>query len=120
MKLKWSRVCLSIFFLLTGAAHFVWPDTYLKIIPPQLPWPFAINIISGLAEILLGTGLLVEFSYIWCARGLTLLLIAVFPANIYMLNHPPWNFPHWIYVARLPLQFVFIYWTLKHANWPEK
>lgn len=106
-----SRALCSVFFMLTGAAHFIWPETYLKMMPPGLPWPKAANLISGLAEIGFAIGLLFEPTRILCAWGLTLLLIAVFPVNIYMVNHPLWAFPQWIYIARLPLQIILIYWT---------
>ena len=102
---------MAVFFSLTGLAHFIWPENYYKMIPPALPWPVAINIISGLAEMGFAIGLLFKPTRILCAWGLTLLLIAVFPANLYMVEHPIWNFPRWAYLARLPLQLFFILWT---------
>jgi uncharacterized membrane protein len=49
------------------------------------------------------------------AWGLIALLIAVFPANVYMaLDHVQVTanpLPVWLLWARLPLQFVLIWWV---------
>jgi len=47
------------------------------------------------------------------AWGLVVLLVAVFPANIYMTVESPHN---WILWARLPLQFVLVWWAFRMAD----
>lgn len=104
-------VCMSV----AGITHFIAPDTYVKIVPPQLPYPEAIVYISGFFEILGGIGLLVPFVSQAAAWGLVLLLIAVYPANINMavnnihLNNVPDG--NWFQAIRLPFQFVLIAWA---------
>jgi uncharacterized membrane protein len=69
--------------------------------------------LSGVAEILLGTALFFELTRSYAAIGIILLLIAVFPANVYMAqrwkakNHPYTLFAY----LRLPLQLVLIWWA---------
>lgn len=102
---------MSGIYILAGILHFVKPKMYLKIIPPYLPFPIVLNYLAGAFEILLGVGLLFEHTRSAAAFGLILLLLAVFPANIYMYQHGAKNFPKWALLLRLPLQFVLIAWA---------
>ena len=82
------------------------------IVPPGLPSPQALVLISGIAEMAGGLGLLVPRLRAAAACGLIALLIAVFPANIYMAMSPErfahLHVPAWALWARLPLQFLLI------------
>ena len=105
----------AVCMIVAGISHFVAPYPYVKIVPPQLPYPEAIVYISGFFEILGGIGLLVPFVSQAAAWGLVLLLIAVYPANINMAvnnihidNVPDGN---WFQAIRLPFQFVLIAWA---------
>ena len=107
--LRWLA---SIFFIVAGIGHFVKPEIYLKIMPPYLPAPAMLVFISGVAEVAGGLGLLIPSTRRAAGWGLIAMLIAIFPANIYMLQHPElFNFPVWTLWARLPLQAVFIAWV---------
>ncbi len=76
------------FYFAAGVSHFVKTASYLKIMPPHVPWPQAMVYLSGAAEIAGGLGLLLRRSRRWAAFGLIALLVAVFPANVYMAtNH---------------------------------
>jgi uncharacterized membrane protein len=92
--------------------HFVRAPFFVSIVPPQLSHPLALVYISGLFEILGGIGLLIPQSRRFAGKGLILLLLAVFPANIYMFTktlHAEGASLHTILLAvRLPLQFVLI------------
>jgi uncharacterized membrane protein len=111
---------MSAFYVVAGAMHFVIPGVYAQIVPPGLPQPLALVYLSGAAEILLGVGVIVPRTRRLAAWGLVALLIAVFPANVYMATHdvvlegvPAWaNSPSdaatW---ARLPFQLVFVGWA---------
>jgi len=105
------RWVFAVFFVLAGLNHFRTPDIYLAMIPPGWPHKDILNAAAGLAEIFGGIGLLMLGTRRAAAWGLILLLIAVFPANVYVamkghmdgLNVSPaalW----W----RLPFQAVFI------------
>lgn len=106
------RYLLAIFFMLAGLNHFINAPFYLKIMPPYLPWPFALVYLSGFFEIAGGLLLLIPRLTRIGAWGLVVLLIAVFPANIHMaFNHE--LFPEYHPVAlwlRLPFQIVLIAW----------
>lgn len=106
--LRWLA---AIFFIFAGAGHFLKPELYVKIVPPGFPSPQLLVFISGICEILGGFGLLILPVRKLAAWGLIALLIAVFPANIYMALHPErFGFAPWLLWARLPLQFVFGAW----------
>lgn len=100
--------------------HFVVPGIYIRIVPPILPSPALIVIISGIAEIAGGIGLLFPITRRFAAWGLILLLVAVFPANIYMaVAHLPFSGvfgESWAQWLRLPLQFPIIYWTWLYTH----
>lgn len=105
----------AFFMIVAGISHFIIPDIYIKIVPPQLPYPEAIVYISGFFEILGGIGLLVPPTSQAAAWGLLVLIIAVYPANINMaVNHIHIdNIPdgNWFQAIRLPFQFVLIAWA---------
>jgi uncharacterized membrane protein len=109
------RLLAAIFFIGAGLNHFRSPAFYERIIPPVLPSPHALVVISGLAEMMGGLGLLIPPLRRPAAWGLIALLIAVFPANLYMAIHAEkfadMHLPEWTFLARLPLQVVFIAWV---------
>lgn len=118
-----SRALLGIFFIATGANHFVSPAPYLAIIPPSLPWPGVLVALTGLAEIAGGSGVVFARTRKVAAFGLMALLIAVFPANIYaalygmQLSGRP--VASWILWLRLPLQPLLIWWVY-NACWKAR
>jgi len=104
---------LSAFFIIFGIDHFVNPDFYLSIMPPNLPLKLEAVYISGLFEILGGIGVLIAATRKIAGLGLVALLVAVYPANIYMAFNPE-AFPDVPLSAlyfRLILQFLFFYWA---------
>ena len=110
-----SRALLGLLFITTGILHFLYPARYAEIIPPFLPYPMALVYVSGAGEFLGGCGVLIERVRRWAGIGLIALLIAVFPANIYMLVKE-WRAHGWtpftlILILRLPLQFLLIWWV---------
>ncbi len=129
-KMPWSgatsagyragRWIFAIFFVAAGTLHFLFPGPYLRIMPPVLPWPRALVGISGAAEIAGGLGLLLARFRRLAAYGLAALLVAVFPANIYMaaahVSFPGVMGKLWVQWARLPLQLPLIYWALLYAR----
>ena len=74
----------SIFYVIVGIKHFIEPEYFLSIVPPYLPYHLELVYISGLFEILFGLLILFPKYRYYGAIGLILLLIAVFPANIYL------------------------------------
>ncbi len=116
------RVLLAVFFVGAGTMHFVIPDAYVRIVPPALPASRLLVELSGIAEILGGLGLLIPFTRRAAAWGLIVLLVAVFPANIYMaFAHVPATGilgQSWLQWLRLPLQIPLIWWALRYTKRP--
>ena len=116
------RSLFALFFVVAGIAHFVFPDVYARIVPPYLPQPRLLVLISGIAEIAGGVGILVPKTRRMAAFGLVVLLIAVFPANIYMaIAHVPFAGmagKSWLQWLRLPLQAPLIWWAGQYTRKP--
>lgn len=81
--------------------------------PPSIPYPKLMVYFSGFFEIVFGIMLFFHPTRPYAALGIILLLIAVFPANVYMASrmYQKQSKNRWIAYVRLPLQFVLIYWA---------
>ncbi len=99
-------------FIAAGVLHFVSPEFYVRIMPSFVPWPILAIYLSGLAEIIGGAGLLIPNTRRLAGVWLIAVLIAVYPANVYMALEPArFGLPAWALYARLPLQFVLMAWA---------
>ena len=110
-----SRWLLGLLFIAAGWNHFHIPAAYIQIMPPFLPTPLLLVYISGIAEIAGGIGVLIPVFRKAAGWGLILLLVAVFPANIYAVQSgmviSGYHIPLWMLLFRLPLQLLLIYWV---------
>jgi uncharacterized membrane protein len=107
------RWLMALLYVAAGLNHFLRPAFYAVMIPPYLPAPQLLVTVSGLAEIALGILVVVPRVSRLAAWGVIALLIAVFPANLYMAQHPE-HFPQFSRSAlliRLPIQLVLILWA---------
>lgn len=87
------------------------------MIPPYLPNPRLLVFLSGVAEIMLGAGLLFPETRSLSAWGIILMLIAFMPVHIYMLQSEKFRkLSRWALWARLPLQLVLIYWAYQYTE----
>ena len=112
-----GRCAFAALFVLGGVGHFVVPDFYVKMMPPYLPWHRPLVLVSGAAEIALGALLLAPESRRYAAWGLVALLVAVFPANIYVYQHQAmFPLPPLAHLIRLPVQGVLILWALSYTK----
>ena len=110
-------------YVVAGVLHFVAPELYVQIIPPFLPAPLALVYLSGVAEIVVGVGVLVPRTRRYAAWATIAMLIAIFPANVYMATSmvvvdgiggsDPSPLIRW---GRLPLQGVLILWAYWYTN----
>ena len=117
-----SIYVMSILYIYVGIHHFIDTKSFLIIIPPYLQTiGLELIYLSGFFEIILGILLLIPKYRKIASYGIILLLIAVYPANIFLaFNEEPQNLMEissfmasWV---RLPLQFIFIglaYWHSK-------
>jgi uncharacterized membrane protein len=120
MRKRISLWVMALFYLVAGLNHFRDPGFYMQIMPPWIPWHAAMVWLSGVAEVVLGVGLLIPRLRRAAAWGVIALLIAVFPANLHMaLNDVAVNgehLPAWALWLRLPLQAVLIAWAWVHTR----
>ena len=81
---------MSLLYIIIGVKHFIDPEFFIAIVPPNIPFKKEVVLISGLIEILLGILLLFNQTRKFASWGIILLLISVFPANIYLYisEHP--------------------------------
>jgi len=108
----WSLYLLAALFVGAGLLHFLHPAPYLRIMPPWLPAPRLLVALSGAAEVAGGLGLLLPATRRAASWGLLVLLVAVFPANIYMLQiQEQLHLPAWALWVRLPLQPLLMWWV---------
>ncbi len=113
-----SIYVMGLFYVMIGLKHFLDPEWFVRIVPPILPFKLALVYISGFFEIFLGILLVIpNYRYI-ASLGLILLLICVYPANIYLAltNGAALDITPEVAWGRLPFQFVFIglaYWHSK-------
>ena len=113
----WGRKLILLglvaFFINVGVDHFVNPDFYLDIMPPAFPLHAEAVYISGFFEVLGGIGVLVPRLRKIAGWSLLALLVAVYPANIYMALNPEIfpDIPVTLLYIRLAFQFLFFYWA---------
>ena len=117
-----SCYVLALLFAGAGLAHFIVPAGFVRIVPPYLPTPLLLVYLSGVAEVAGGLGLLWPTTRRLAGSGLMLLLIAVFPANIYMLQAHGAGLlvPDWALWLRLPLQAVLLAWVWWSVSKPKR
>ena len=110
---------LGAFLLFAGITHFTNPDFFNEIVPPWLPpneafWTY----LSGVAEIVVAVLLFRRSTRRIGALAAVWLLVAVYPANLYMV----WDWrdrsvsEQIVSYVRLPFQFVFIWIALRIAS----
>jgi uncharacterized membrane protein len=107
---------VAVAFTFAGAMHFVRAREYEAIVPPYVPYHREAVQLSGAAEIIGGLTM-ASHRMRWFSRWwLLAVLIAVFPANVYMAQQPGEvtargvpadRIPRWLLYARLPLQPLF-------------
>jgi uncharacterized membrane protein len=119
---RWQRVALFVvffWFFFGGIAHFALTDLEASIVPPQIPDPRDVVLISGILELAGAFGLLLPWTRRAAGWGLFLLTLAVTPANIYMLHiHDQFpQVPVWLLWVRLPLQLVLLWLILWGSRW---
>jgi len=110
-----ARWLLTLFLIAAGCNHFLQPDLHIAMIPAMLPAPRTLVLVSGIAQVVGGLGLVFRSTRRVAAWGVVVLLIVLLPANVNMaLHHLPYGnhqVPAWILWARVPLQAVFVAWA---------
>lgn len=114
MKLKTILIyIMGIGYIWVGVKHFIDTSFFIKIMPPSFPFHKESVYVSGFLEILFGIGIIIKKTRLYASWGIILLLIAVYPANIYLAFSENAQqaigvssfFASWV---RLPIQFLLI------------
>ena len=83
---------LAILYISVGITHFTNPDFFIPLVPPSLIYLKELVFISGIVEVMMGVMLFFKSSRKLGATITIILLLAVFPANIYLyLSDTPRN-----------------------------
>ena len=84
-KLKLATIyAMALHYIAVGVKHFMDVDFFIAIMPDYIPWHKELVFLSGFFEILFGLLLVFKTTRKYAAFGVILLLVAVFPANIYL------------------------------------
>jgi len=118
MDKPWHLYVMALLYVLAGINHFRKPELYYKIIPPFLTNKKFINELTGSLEIMLGIYLCIPVFSNLAAISLIVLLILIFPSNVYMATNEKAHLgiPKWILYMRLPFQMVLILWDYHYTN----
>ncbi|MDO6518832.1 DoxX family protein [Zobellia uliginosa] len=116
MSYTWHLYLMGAIYVLAGIMHFIKPRVYMAIMPRYLPNHKLLVQLSGVAEIGLGLGVCFPFSKNYALYGLILMLAVFLLVHVYMLSEKKASagIPKWILWARLPLQFVLMYWAYSY------
>ena len=113
MQYPWHLYLMSAMYIIAGAIHFIRPKMYMRIMPRYLPAHRMLVFLSGIAEIILGIGLLFSETKDLAIYGIVLMLLIFLSVHFYMLSSEKAaaGFPKWILWLRLPLQFLLMCWA---------
>lgn len=117
-----SLYLMIILYLAAGVNHFIHPGSYYPIIPDYLPYHAQINILAGIAELVLGILLIFPVTRKVAAYGIIVLLVLFVPAHIYMIQKSGCMNETMCWQARVawvrlfPLQFVLMWWAWWHRK----
>ena len=115
-----SIYIMSLLYILVGIKHFSDPNFFLKIMPEYLNYHLELVYISGFFEILFGILLIFKKTRFFGAWGVFILLICVFPANIYLYNSEAAQIALDISksqaLMRLPFQIPLLIIAYWHSN----
>ena len=117
-----GRAVMGCLYVAAGVLHFVATRRYVAIMPDYLPAHRALVLVSGAAEIAGGVGVLIPRTQRAAAWGLVVLLVAVMPANVWMVQHPERfpGIPLWAMWVRLPLQLPLMWWAWLYTRRDEE
>ena len=116
-----GRLTMGLIYMGAGVSHFLLTPSFVAIVPDYLPAHHELVYLSGIAEIAGGLGVLIPATRRSAAWGLVALLIAVFPANLWMAQQAVRfrPIPGWALWARLPFQLPLIAWAWRYTR-PER
>ena len=119
MDLKFITILvMSCFYMNVGIKHFVEPEWFLQIMPPNFPHHYQAVYWSGFFELLFGFLLINSKTRLIAGWGIIFVMISVFPANLYLAvtDGAAMNISKELAWGRLPFQYLFIGLAFWHAK----
>jgi uncharacterized membrane protein len=122
IRRKYSLWLLVFFYVIAGLNHFIHPNFYAGLIPDYLPFHEAINVFSGLMEIVLGLGLIWSRTRKLSAQLIILMLLLFIPSHVYFIRigscvSDGLCTPEWVgWVRLVVIHPVLILWAWLHRN----
>ena len=119
MDLKFITILImSCFYMNVGVKHFVEPEWFLQIMPPNFPHHYQAVYWSGFFELLFGFLLINPKTRFIAGWGIIFVMITVFPANLYLAvnDGAVMGISKELAWVRLPFQYVFIGLAYWHAQ----
>lgn len=118
---KAGWILLGIFYVVAGINHFRDPEFYLPLIPDYFDYPYAINIASGILEILLGVLVLIKPARQYAAVAIILMLLAFIPSHIYFVQQGSCAgalcVPAWVgWVRLVVIHPLLIFWAYQYTK----
>ena len=109
---------MSCFYMNVGVKHFVEPEWFLQIMPPNFPHHYQAVYWSGFFELLFGFLLINPKTRFIAGWGIIFVMITVFPANLYLAvtDGAAMNISKELAWGRLPFQYMFIGLAFWHAK----
>jgi uncharacterized membrane protein len=115
--MKVSNRILTVLFVASGLLHLFNPSAFEWLMPPWLPQHTLLVYLSGVFELACAGGLI--FKQRWAGWLSALVLLAVWPANIWFAFSVAGSGNLWLIVAawvRLPLQVPLMYFAWKYSQ----
>ena len=111
-----SAYIMGALYIAAGLNHFRVPRFYDQMMPPYFPAHRAMVLLSGVAEVALGIGVMFEPTRAIAAWLIAAMLVLFFTVHVHMLQNRELfpKAPKWALIARIPMQFVLIAWALVH------
>ena len=119
MNFKFITILImSCFYMNVGVKHFIEPEWFLQIMPPNFPHHYEAVYWSGFFELLFGFLLINPMTRQLAGWGIIFVMITVFPASLYLAvtDGAAMNISKELAWGRLPFQYVFIGLAFWHAK----
>ncbi len=115
---RFSPLPAALIFLGAGALHFLHPEPFRRVVPPWAGSPERAVVWSGVAELAGGAGLLLPRTRGAASLGLVLLLLAVTPVHVFMLQQPQRfrPIPVWALWLRLFVQAPLVWFAWRSGR----
>jgi uncharacterized membrane protein len=116
-RLQWAlRVIAALPLVVSGLLHFTRTALLATIVPPFLPYRPQLVLVSGVLELAGAVGMLLPAFTRPASFCLALMMIAIFPANVYAANQSVGGLHMPSVPIRLAMQVIYIL-LLLIAGW---